>query len=101
MSELIEIMIESFFFSLFNFSTRMILNCDSAHPSVLDEYNEEQDIGKVEGNIELPEDTEIITLADGTVIDAKQNEVQTEEQKQKHMRKRDEVLTVCWFVVRL
>lgn len=42
--------------------------------------------------MELPETNEIITLADGTIIDAKQNEVQTEEQKKEYLQRRDEEL---------
>ena len=55
-----------------------------------EEYKEEERVLLME----LPETNEIITLADGTVIDAKQNEVQTEEQKKLHLQKRDEVMAI-------
>ena len=42
--------------------------------------------------IELPQNHDIIVLADGTAIDARQNQIQTEEQVRESMKRRDEEL---------
>ncbi|CAB3983468.1 Hypothetical predicted protein [Paramuricea clavata] len=42
--------------------------------------------------IALPQNNDIIVLADGTAIDARHNEIQTEEQKRENMKRRDEEL---------
>jgi hypothetical protein len=45
--------------------------------------------------IGLPQNNDIIVLADGTAIDARQNQIQTEEQIRESMKRRDEVRNNC------
>lgn len=65
-----------------------------------DNDNDEECKGEYRGKdflVQLPETKEIITLADGTVIDAKHNEIQSEEQKKRYMERRDEVFFLRIF----